>query len=84
MLTSRRVQAGSPELFTGVGIDPSEKRFIVVKSTQHFHAGFAPLSARVIYTGDRGALLADMRNIPYQRVNTADFWPFNPAPDFSD
>jgi microcystin degradation protein MlrC len=84
MLTSRRVQAGSPELFTGVGIEPAEKRFIVVKSTQHFHAGFAPLSARVIYTGDRGALAADMRKIPYQRVDTAAFWPFNPAPDFGD
>lgn len=84
MLTSRRVQAGSPELFTGVGIEPGEKRFIVVKSTQHFHAGFAPLSARVIYTGDRGALIANMREIPYQRVNTAEFWPFNPAPDFGD
>jgi microcystin degradation protein MlrC len=84
MLTSRRVQAGSPELFIGVGIEPTEKRLIIVKSTQHFHAGFAPLSARVIYTGDRGALIADMRNIPYQCVNTAEFWPFNPAPDFSD
>jgi microcystin degradation protein MlrC len=84
MLTSRRVQAGSPELFTGVGIEPTEKAIIVVKSTQHFHAGFAPLSARVIYSGDRGALIADMRNIPYQRVNTADFWPFNPSPDFGD
>jgi microcystin degradation protein MlrC len=83
-LTARRVQAGSPELFSGAGIDPTTKRIIVVKSTQHFHAGFAPISARVIYTGDQGALAADMRNIPYRRVNTAEFWPFNPSPDFGD
>ncbi len=63
---------------------PSTKRIIVVKSMQHFHAGFAPISARVIYTGDRGALIADVRNIPYRRVSTSDFWPFNPAPDFGD
>ena len=84
MLTTRRVQAGSPELFSGAGIDPTQKRIIVVKSTQHFHAGFAPISARVIYTGDQGALAADMRNIPYRRVKTSDYWPFNPSPDFGD
>jgi len=82
LLTTRRVQAGSPELFSGAGIDPTTKRIIVVKSTQHFYAGFAPISARVIYTGDRGALAADMRTIPYRRVRTSDYWPFNPSPDF--
>jgi microcystin degradation protein MlrC len=84
LLTTRRVQAGSPELFSGAGIDPTTKRIIVVKSTQHFYAGFAPISARVIYTGDRGALAADMRTIPYKRVSTSDYWPFNPSPDFGD
>jgi len=84
VLASRRVQAGSPELFGGVGIDLTSKRIIVVKSTQHFYAGFAPVSARVIYTGDRGALIADVRSIPYQRVRTPDFWPFNAAPEFTD
>jgi microcystin degradation protein MlrC len=84
LLTTRRVQAGSPELFSGAGIDPTTKRIIVVKSTQHFYAGFAPISARVIYTGDRGALAADMRTIPYKRVRTSDYWPFNPSPDFGD
>jgi microcystin degradation protein MlrC len=84
MLTQRRVQAGSPELFSGAGIDPLTKRLIIVKSMQHFHAGFAPISARVIYTGDRGALPADVRNIPYRRVNTAEFWPFNSSPKFPD
>ncbi len=83
-LTTRRVQAGSPELFTGVGIDPTRKRIIVVKSTQHFHAGFAPISARVIYAGDRGALAADMRTIPYRHVATSEYWPFNATPDFDD
>ena len=55
-----------------------------MKSTQHFHAGFAPISARVIYTGDRGALAADMRTIPYRHVATSEYWPFNSTPDFDD
>jgi hypothetical protein len=66
MLTARRVQAGSPELFSGAGIDPMTRRIIVVKSMQHFYAGFAPISARVIYAGDKGALASDVRSIPYR------------------
>jgi microcystin degradation protein MlrC len=79
-LTDRRVQAGSPELFTKLGVDPALHKLIVVKSTQHFHAGFAPISARVLYTGDRGALDRDIKHIPYKRVRTELFWPFNPRP----
>jgi len=83
LLTSRRVQAGSPAMFTGVGIEPRERRLLVVKSTQHFHAGFAPISSRVIYAGDAGALAADVRTIAYRNVRTEEFWPFNPTPQFT-
>jgi microcystin degradation protein MlrC len=80
VLTDRRVQAGSPDLFTKLGIEPTERKLVIVKSTQHFHAGFAPISARVLYTGDRGALGRDITKIPYTRVDTARYWPFNPRP----
>jgi microcystin degradation protein MlrC len=82
MLTSRRVQAGSPELFTGVGIEIADKRLIVVKSTQHFHAGFAPMSANVIYASGQGALNGDMRTIDYRHVDTSAYWPFTANPVF--
>ena len=80
VLTERRVQAGSPDLFTKLGVEPTERKLIIVKSTQHFHAGFAPISARVLYTGDRGALGRDITKIPYTRVDTTRYWPFNPHP----
>ena len=83
MLTARRVQAGSPELFSGAGIETLTKR-IIVKSMQHFHAGFAPISRARHHTRAMGALAANVRDTPYRRVNTSDFWPFNPAPNFGD
>lgn len=82
VLASRRVQAGSPELFTSVGVEIADKRLIVVKSTQHFHAGFAPVSANVIYASGQGALNGDMRTIDYRRVDTAAYWPFISSPKF--
>ena len=58
--TKLRIAIDTSEV-SGVGIDPERKHVLVVKSTQHFHAGFAPISKRVLYAGDLGALPADMR-----------------------
>ena len=41
---SHRTQTFSPDVFTNVGIDPTEKQILIVKSMQHFHAGFAPIA----------------------------------------
>ena len=32
-----------------MGLDPASKRALVVKSTQHFHARFASITAEVLY-----------------------------------
>jgi microcystin degradation protein MlrC len=76
VLTARRGQGYSPSIFSGVGIDPERKRILVVKSTQHFHAGFAPISKQVLYAGDLGALPGEMTAIPLRRADTARLWPF--------
>jgi len=76
VLTARRGQAYAPSIFSGVGIDPERKRILVVKSTQHFHAGFAPISKQVLYAGDLGALPGEMTAIPLRRADTARLWPF--------
>jgi microcystin degradation protein MlrC len=76
VLTSVRGQGYAPTIFSGVGIDPETKKILVVKSTQHFHAGFDPISAQLLYAGDLGALPGDMKAIPYERANTSRLWPF--------
>jgi microcystin degradation protein MlrC len=75
VLNARRGQGYSPSLFSGVGIDPVKKHILVVKSTQHFHAGFAPISKQVLYAGDLGALPGDMTVIPLRRADTGRLWP---------
>ncbi|MEE4302503.1 MAG: M81 family metallopeptidase [Pseudomonadales bacterium] len=80
VLVSRRIQAGSPELFTRLGIEPAEQRILVVKSSQHFHAGFAPLASRVLYSGAPGALAGDVTRIRYRRAPVDRLWPFDDEP----
>ncbi|VVE14041.1 microcystin LR degradation protein MlrC-like protein [Pandoraea horticolens] len=74
VLVSRREQTFSPTAFTGVGIDLAKKNIVVVKSTQHFHAGFAPIAHEVIYVSAPGAITLDFASIPYQFRNKR-YWP---------
>jgi microcystin degradation protein MlrC len=74
VLTSLRVQALGTDLFTGLGIDLAAKRAIVVKSSQHFHAAFAPLAQQVLYVCTPGLLRSDFERIPYQH-RSLDYWP---------
>jgi microcystin degradation protein MlrC len=74
VLVSFRQQAFGTELFTGLGIDLTTRRGIVVKSSQHFHAAYAPLSSEVLYVQTPGLLNTDFANIPY-RHRSLDYWP---------
>jgi microcystin degradation protein MlrC len=44
ILSSVRVQSYDPSLYTALGIDPTQKKVLVIKSTNHFYAGDQPLS----------------------------------------
>jgi microcystin degradation protein MlrC len=47
---------------------------VVVKSSNHFYAGFAPIASEVIHVATPGALTADFAAIPYVKRNPA-YWP---------
>jgi len=74
VLVSVRSQTFSPAVFTGLGIELDGKRLIVVKSTQHFHAQFAPLAREILYVSTPGAIDMDFAALPY-RVRDLDYWP---------
>nr|WP_316639847.1 M81 family metallopeptidase [uncultured Roseateles sp.] len=74
VLISLRSQVFSPSLFTGLGIDVMSKKLLVVKSSQHFHAQFAPLAEAVLYVNTPGAMDMNFACLPY-RVRSLDYWP---------
>ncbi len=74
VLVSVRSQTFSPAVFSGLGIELADKRLIVVKSTQHFHAQFAPLAREILYVTTPGAISMDFAALPY-RVRDLDYWP---------
>jgi microcystin degradation protein MlrC len=76
ILSQHRTQPVAPNIFSELGVDPTRKKILVVKSNQHFYAAFEPISTEILYAGGKGALQSDMTTIPYERVDTKQFWPF--------
>lgn len=74
LINDLRTQVFHPDAFTSLGLDLSAMRIVIVKSTQHFYAGFEPIASRVIYTATPGPLSVDFASIPY-RNRDGNFWP---------
>lgn len=79
-LISRRVQAFGTEIFTALGIDLASKRYIGVKSTNHFYAGYAPIAAKVLYCDGGGPSPLDARKYPFRKI-TRPLWPHDELPE---
>ena len=69
-----RTQTFHPEAFTQLGIDLSQRRYVCVKSSNHYQAGFNPIAAKVIPVATPGAITPDFANIPYTRRGR-DYFP---------
>ena len=79
VLISRRSQAMGTDLFTQLGCDPAAQRIVVLKSSQHFRAAFAPLAVQVLYCAAPGAVTADLRQLPYRHIRRPK-WPIDAGP----
>jgi microcystin degradation protein MlrC len=79
VLTNVRTQVFTPDVFTEVGIDPTAKDIVVVKSSQHFRAGFDPIAAETIYCDTPGTLNSDLASMPFKRI-PRPMWPMDDIP----
>ena len=73
IVSSKRQQVLGLEVFAGLGIDPRERNVLVVKSSNHFHAAYAPIASEVIYMAAPGALTFDFSAIPYAHLDKRKF-----------
>jgi microcystin degradation protein MlrC len=48
VITQRRVAPNDAQIFRSIGIEPSEKKILVIKSTQHYRASYEPLVKEII------------------------------------
>jgi microcystin degradation protein MlrC len=74
VLCSRRMQAFGPQPFTKLGLDLDSQRIVVVKSYNHFQAGFRPIAARILHIEGPGAIDGNMAAIPFKH-RSLNYWP---------
>lgn len=75
VLNTHRTQAFGTDLFTQFGVDLAATKLVVVKSSQHFHAQFGPVAAKVIYVETPGTVTQRFTDLPYRKARR-DIWPF--------
>jgi microcystin degradation protein MlrC len=81
---SIRTQVYERDAFTGLGIELAGRRLIVVKSSNHYQAGFRPDSDHLWHVTSPGALRLDFARMPYTKRDpnyfprVADPWESGP------
>ena len=68
IVASRKFQAADQSIFRHLGLEPSELRILVLKSSVHFRADFQPIAAQIITAIAPGPNLADTQKFPYRHL----------------
>jgi microcystin degradation protein MlrC len=66
VVASKRMQAYDLEIFRHLGLEPTQQKILVVKSTCHFRADFEPIAETVLVAIAPGNHLVDARQYPYR------------------
>lgn len=76
IISNKRVQILSPDIFLQFGLEPSSYDLIVVKSSNHFQAAFKHISSNIIYVMAPGMMSMDFSSLPYRKI-PRPIWPLD-------
>jgi microcystin degradation protein MlrC len=68
-------------IFRSVGIEPTAKKYLLLKSRIHYRAGFLPISKAVIECNGVGVTGSDYRQFPFAKLRRPIF-PLDPNTAF--
>jgi microcystin degradation protein MlrC len=68
IVVSRKMQALDQSLVRHVGIEPSECRILVLKSSVHFRADYQPIAEAVLVGAAPGPAVADPAELPFKNL----------------
>lgn len=74
ILNTNRTQTFEPDIFSNLGLDPMRKSILLVKSTNHFYAGFAPIAEEIIYIDAGAPYPSHPRETNYKKL-AREIWP---------
>jgi microcystin degradation protein MlrC len=67
-VASAKAQLLDRELLRHVGIEPEAMKLIVLKSSVHFRADFAPIASAILVAKAAGPMAADPADLPWRKL----------------
>ncbi|MEW6524197.1 MAG: M81 family metallopeptidase [Bacillota bacterium] len=77
VVTERRLQPVDPEVFRAVGIEPLDRKILVVKSSVHYRAAYEPLAQEIIEVDGPGLSSANLGKFVFRHIRRPIF-PLDP------
>ena len=68
ILTEKRIQPYDAEVLRSVGIEPTDRRLIVLKSAVHFRADYTPIAHQILEVDTPGVHSPDLFSYDYHRL----------------
>lgn len=78
VVSERRMEPLDAGCFTHAGIDPSQKKYILVKSRQHFRAGFEAMAKHILMVAGPGCCSSDYGAFPWKNLRRP-IYPLDPG-----
>ena len=77
VVSEQRSEPFDVGVFTHCGIDPTRKRYVLIKSRQHFRAGFEPIARHIVMCDGDGCTASDLSLFDYKNIRRP-LYPFDP------
>jgi microcystin degradation protein MlrC len=68
LLSSGKCQMLDLDLYRFLGVEPTEMKLLVNKSSVHFRAAFAPIASHILVAQAPGPMAADPADLPWQHL----------------
>lgn len=68
LVCSERMEAFDLGVFRHAGIEPTAKRYLLIKSRHHFRAGFEPIAAHIVYLAGSGVTSSDHSLFQFNKI----------------
>ena len=76
VVSEKRAEPFDLGVFTHCGIDPRAKKYVLIKSRQHFRAGFEPIAKHIVMCDGDGCTASDLKLFKYTKVRRP-LYPFD-------
>jgi microcystin degradation protein MlrC len=68
LLSSAKAQMLDLDLYRYLGVEPTAMKLLVVKSSVHFRAAFAPIASHILVAKAPGPMAADPGDLPWTQL----------------